>query len=120
MIATPGQLFSDTIRILIGWMAVDLIRWLWDHGAEDARPRRTDYDRRCEWCSGVRIVTRASMPPPDELPEGWVGTEGGKMAWCSLRCWVEHWRADPRIEAPPVASAAGAWGPDDWPEVDSD
>lgn len=120
--AGASDLIEDTIRILIGWMGVDLIRWLWRTAGDDARAAPlTEYVIRCTWCNGSCVLLRATKPPKGELPDGWVATDSGDIWWCSLKCWVEHWRADNRIEAPPVASAAGGWGGDDyWPNDDGD
>lgn len=108
---------AEVLRTLLGWVGLDLIRWLWESSGR-APPRR-QWDRRCEWCNGAYVVERSTEPPRDEMPPGWVGDETRRLVWCSLRCWVDHWRADPRIESPPAPIASGMWR-DDWTDADSD
>lgn len=105
------------LRLLIGWLGADLIRWLWDDAGR--APARREWEQRCAWCNGCYVLEQREQPPRDSVPPGWLGDEAHTMCWCSLRCWVEHWRADPRVEAPPVTIAAGMWR-EDWAETDDD
>lgn len=112
-----GLPFAELVRLLIGWLGVDLMRWLWvDAGRA---PRRREWVTRCAWCNGCSVLEQNIPPPPDDVPDGWLLAEDKSMRWCSLRCWVDHWRADTRIEAPPATVAAGMWR-DDWADADED
>lgn len=110
---------AEVIRALLWWLIPDLVRWLWGAGSKDDGQPWRQFVTRCLWCNGAHLVERATPPAADEVPDGWLMSEDKACRWCSLRCWVAHWRADPRVEAPPVSSAGASW-PGEWAETDDD
>lgn len=114
MIVLPGQAL---FRALIGLFIADFIRWLWNGAGE--RGRQVDgWDTSCAWC-GLIYILQVAPADPKAPPPRWTRCDparglGDTLWWCSLRCHVEHWRADKRVDPPPVGEAL-----DCWPEVDA-
>jgi hypothetical protein len=111
---------AEVIQTLIGWIGIDIIRWLWRSAGEPDGSGRQEYATRCGWCNNAWVVERSQPPADSELPPHWLSAEDSPgEKWCSLRCWVQHWQADPRVAAPPIMAAAPSW-PGEWPETDDD
>lgn len=99
MTATPALRAWDIARWVIGLLVGDLLRWAW----RADQPAAREFTTWCAWCARAYTTTTqpatATTPPPR-----WYRCDpdrglGDHVWWCSLRCMVEHGRADVRAVA---------------------